>query len=322
MSKAPLFSTYRQGENRVTASMLAVFERIDLSLLEQLLGAASGESELQMVTFRNQIAGEGSVPDAGISAHFNYLFEVKTERDAVRIGQLRAHLGSLGEQGDQRLFVVTPDVDEPEQVATLRSQDARVAWIGFTDLTSAIEDALAASDTTVSEHEAFLIRELVRLFEADGLLDSPEDVVIVAAGTAYRFYQQHSLYVCQAGRSFRPYIERMGFYRGKAIQQEIPAIRWHRDAVDISAESASALAESDDPAQRDVAQAILRAISEGAIGVDWQAQVFLLSAPDDERTLTLAHPIAHAGRSGWTQKQRYVSSESLSSSPATTADLE
>ena len=54
MSKGPLFSTYRQGENRVTASMLAVFERIDLALVERLLGAASGESELQMVSFRNQ----------------------------------------------------------------------------------------------------------------------------------------------------------------------------------------------------------------------------------------------------------------------------
>jgi hypothetical protein len=44
MSKNPLFSTYRQGENRVTSSMLAVFERIDLSLLETLLGAAAGRT--------------------------------------------------------------------------------------------------------------------------------------------------------------------------------------------------------------------------------------------------------------------------------------
>lgn len=42
MSKSPLFSSYRQEENRVTSSMLAVFERIDLSRLEILFGAASG----------------------------------------------------------------------------------------------------------------------------------------------------------------------------------------------------------------------------------------------------------------------------------------
>ncbi|HEY5477402.1 MAG TPA: hypothetical protein VIK11_11900 [Tepidiformaceae bacterium] len=44
MAKNPLFSTYRQGENRVTSSMLAVFERIDLSLLEMILASAAGES--------------------------------------------------------------------------------------------------------------------------------------------------------------------------------------------------------------------------------------------------------------------------------------
>jgi hypothetical protein len=46
MPKTPLFSTYRAGENRVTASMLAVFERIDLSNLERLLAGASEESSL------------------------------------------------------------------------------------------------------------------------------------------------------------------------------------------------------------------------------------------------------------------------------------
>jgi len=79
MAKNPLFSTYRQGENRVTSSMLAVFERIDLSLLETILAAAAGESSLQMVSFTNQPPSKGrSVPDARISANFAYWFEVKT----------------------------------------------------------------------------------------------------------------------------------------------------------------------------------------------------------------------------------------------------
>jgi len=80
MTKSPLFSTYRQGENRVTSSMLAVFERIDLSLLETLLAGAAGEAgAIQMVSFVNQPVGMGaSVPDARISASFAYWFEVKT----------------------------------------------------------------------------------------------------------------------------------------------------------------------------------------------------------------------------------------------------
>jgi len=46
MPKAPLFSPYRQGENRITASLMAVFERIDLSKVERLLAVSSGESAL------------------------------------------------------------------------------------------------------------------------------------------------------------------------------------------------------------------------------------------------------------------------------------
>lgn len=38
----PLFSTYRAGENRITSSTLAVFERIDLTIVKEVLQGASG----------------------------------------------------------------------------------------------------------------------------------------------------------------------------------------------------------------------------------------------------------------------------------------
>ena len=41
----PLFSTYRGGENRVTSSLMAVFERIDLALVQELIEAATGTGE-------------------------------------------------------------------------------------------------------------------------------------------------------------------------------------------------------------------------------------------------------------------------------------
>ena len=70
MPKGPLFSTYRQGENRVTASLMAVFERIDLSKVERILASASEDSALQLFSFENQVRGRSSssVPDARISA--------------------------------------------------------------------------------------------------------------------------------------------------------------------------------------------------------------------------------------------------------------
>ena len=320
MSKGPLFSTYRQGENRVTASVLAVFERVDLSLVERLLGAASGESDLEMVSFRNQVAAPDSIPDASIAAHFRYLFEVKTTGEAVDGRQLRGHLNSLTGHGDERLFVVTPDLDEPDQVRALRTDDEPVSWVGFASLAQAIDEALSEPGGTVSEREAFLLRELVQLFEADGLLRAPEDVVVVAAGRAYGVYQRHGLYTCQAGRSFRGHIARIGFYTAKAIQPEVPTILWRRDAVDISRESSEQLAGSEDLAEREAGKALLAAIESGDLDTGWEGQVFLLSARSDERTLVLARPVAHHGRSGWTQNQRYISSDALRVA-ATTDDL-
>jgi len=77
----PLFSSYRAGENRVTSSTLAVFERIDLALMQELLATAtSAGAELTTVTFDNQVVGDASVPDARISARFTWWFETKTTR--------------------------------------------------------------------------------------------------------------------------------------------------------------------------------------------------------------------------------------------------
>ncbi|MFC9085475.1 hypothetical protein [Nocardiopsis dassonvillei] len=85
MSSTPLFSTYRQGETRATSSMLAVFERVGLSLTERILAKASGESTLETVSFTNQLStSEGTVPDARIAADFTYLFEVKTVPNAIK----------------------------------------------------------------------------------------------------------------------------------------------------------------------------------------------------------------------------------------------
>src|SRR5450631_1027390 len=114
--------------------MIAVFERIDVSLLEQLLAGATGETSLQMVSFANQAAGAGaSVPDALIQARFAYWFEVKTARSALTRKQLEEHLVNLGSAAtDERLFVVTPDPAEPAIIAELN--DARVVWFNFSAL--------------------------------------------------------------------------------------------------------------------------------------------------------------------------------------------
>ena len=67
-----LFSTYSQGENRVTGSMMAVFERISFALTEKIFQGLTQESGTNLLSFENQPAGKDTVPDAVIRASFAY----------------------------------------------------------------------------------------------------------------------------------------------------------------------------------------------------------------------------------------------------------
>lgn len=144
MTRRPLFSTYRQGENRVTGSLIAVFERLDLATLSALLSSAVEDPDIELITFRLQpAAAKGTVPDGEISSGFRYLFEVKTDFDAIRELQLRGHLDNLsGTAADERLFVVSPDAVEPSAVTALRTTDRRLSWFSFAILSASIDDVL------------------------------------------------------------------------------------------------------------------------------------------------------------------------------------
>lgn len=312
VAKNPLFSTYRQGENRVTSSMLAVFERIDLSILESLLTASTGESSLQLVSFTNQPAGQGdSVPDARISAHFAYWFEVKRVRNALDGDQLAEHLKSLDpSSAGERLFVVTPDAVEPPAISALADQ--RVVWFNFRALHDAIDVVVADTSGLVSEHARFLLRELQALLVEDGLVDN-DDVVIVAARSAYPEYLEHGFYVCQPNRSFRLGLTHLGFYARQAIQREVPRIVHHEAAVPFTREEIIRRRVGEPHDQR-VADAIEVSLRSGIRIEGEQYGVIVLTSANDPQTVQLATPIANdttaktTGRAwAWTMGQRYTS---------------
>lgn len=327
MARNPLFSTYRQGENRVTSSMLAVFERIDLSLLETILSKASGESSLQMVRLTNQPVGEGaSVPDARISARFAYWFEVKTTRGALRTDQLVEHLQNVSLDGDERLFVVTPDATFPGSVEEL--DDERVTWFNFTMISDAIDDTLDDPRELIAEQQRYLLREFQALMVEDGLLDT-DDVVVVAARRAYRMYFEHCAYVCQPDRSFREGLTHMGFYADGAIQPLIARIEHQEASVPISREEAARRRGTGDPTDARVAQLMEEVLANGTHEEGEPHGIFLLSGPDDPGTKRLAAPIANdtlaaSGRPwAWTMSQRYVRLKHLTDPDVKhTSDLE
>lgn len=55
----PLFSTYRQGENLVTASLLSVLARLGISLTERILASILEEPELSLVSFSTLPSTQG-----------------------------------------------------------------------------------------------------------------------------------------------------------------------------------------------------------------------------------------------------------------------
>ena len=329
----PLLSSYRAGENRVTASTMAVFERIDLALVQELLGAASGAGEeLRTVTFENQVVAGAAVPDARISGHFTWWFETKTVRDGyVSEGhnrqQLRAHAGQMEADPDALLFVLTPDPVRPVWLDTLDGvADAvrsRVVWVGFRDLADAMSQAVEDPRRLLAEQTRFLLNELVRLYEADGLLSS-DDTGVVAARVAWPEYQRLSAYVCQPNRAFRQGLTHFAFYADQRIQPLVPRIEAHQVAVPFTEEETG---HRQAQGQDRVAGLIQTLLREGSRIEGETYDVILLTGPDDPRTVRLAAPIMNdtvtaAGRPwAWTLGQRYTELRTLAGGVTRTSQL-
>lgn len=320
---SPLLSSYRTGENRVTASTMAVFERIDLTIVEELLaGATESGDELRTVTFENQVKGSGSVPDACIRADFCWFFETKTERgvydhEGKEREQLCKHSTLLVERPDAILFVLTPDASKPPWLDALDGIEdhvhQRIIWFGFANLAAQIEALLADHGRLIAEQTRYLLHELVRLYEDDGLLQT-DDTVVVAARRAWPEYHEHHAYICQAGRFFRPDVTRLGFYTDRAIQALVPKIIKRHGQVLFTVESAEVLRSS--------GKARLAEIIEGALAANERTpgehyDVFELSGVDHEDTVRLNQPIRNdlisssGGTVAWTQNQRYVRLDAL-----------
>lgn len=330
---SPLFSTYRTGENRVTSSMMAVFERLDLALVRDLLEAATGSGdELRAVTFQNQIVGDGSVPDACISGRFSWWFETKIVRNGYATEghdrtQVRRHASLLTGDPDGRLFVLTPDPTQPPWFDTLDGVEGeargRVIWLSFLDVTKAIRALLADPGRLVGEQTRFLLTELTAFFDAEGLLTS-DDTVVVAARAAWQDYLTYSAYVCQPDRAFRPGLTHFGFYYKTAIQPVVPRILGHFPSVLFTRENADVLRTAGDG---EVADLVVRLLDDESRTEGAAYGVFLLSSADSPETERLPQAILNdtktdSGRAwAWTLGQRYTSIERLKSGATVTSQL-
>jgi hypothetical protein len=290
-----IFSTYRQGENRVTASVLAVLRSLVLPRIEFILGALLDE-EFTLVSFQNQAAKGGTgVPDAEITAKARILLETKTERNSVKKEQLKRHLERLGTKSDGRLLVLTPDSTEPAVIKEMNDQ--RLVWASFIDLNQAINDLLNRAKDVVSEREEFLLRELQKMLEADNLLGPDKEVMVVAARLGWPEYQKFHAYIRTADQTIRQ-VKYIAFYADRQIQATVPKI------LSLEPQVLFQRGLHDGP----LGEIVQYMLDTGRRQEGNCEKVFFLSAPDDlEHTIKLDQPIKNDLHTAFVQAKRYVS---------------
>lgn len=226
------------------------------------------------------------MPDARINGRFTWWFETKTVRgeyDAEGHGrrQVRKHSELLSVEPDAQLFVLTPEAVRPAWFDGFEGPKgpidegvaARIIWLSFRQLAVTIEEIAGDPARLLGEQTRFLLSELTRLFEADGLLTN-DDTVIVAARSAWPFYLDTGAYVCQPNRAFREGLTHLGFYADSAIQPLVPRIRQHRQAVIFSEAEADALR---DAGEEELARLIEWSLDNGTQLEGEASGVFLLS---------------------------------------------
>lgn len=153
--------------------------------------------------------------------------------------------------------------------------------------------------------------------------DEPDVVVVAAGRAAADEYLAYGAYVCQVGRSFKD-VDRMGFYRRRAIEPYFPRILHRLGGVEFTHANAVRLRSTGVELTARIADVVDGMLDDGRRSDGEVHDVFLLSQPDDPVTLVLPAPIrhSHVGRgSAWTQGQRYTTEAALLAGPLTTDDL-
>lgn len=329
----PLFSTFRQGENRVTATFLAVLERLSLPNIDRILRSLLRESSFGLVSFTNQVQTGISVPDAkiGTGGAVNAIWiETKTTQKAVDRCQIERHLESVSER--EKLLVLTPDYSEPEVLQSIAGYEDKFTWSSFNELAEVINDILTDEHEPPTERESFLLRELVSMFREDGLLGR-SDVMVVAASSGWPMYKAIPVYRCALSLPVRSpdQFNYIGFYAGGEIKRIVPRVKKVVESINLTRqEERDAL----DPYTKGLAENLWQKIKndpEQSSWFDGNFKVMFLSEHDDrDQTVDLGKEIRNnkksSSGSGKTVaftfgKPRYVSLESLKQA-STTTELE
>lgn len=332
-SNPSIFSTYSQGENRVTSTILAVFEKLSVSTVTTIIQRLTQEETLDLVTFTNQPTSKNgsSVPDGKIRGYFEYWIETKIKAGALSRTQLRNHLAHINASDvhNSKLIVLTPDEKRPEKLDDL-PDNGNIFWANFDHLVDSVEKMLEESSLLLTDREKFLLVELKTFINNEGLLseDFSNRVLVVPASRALGFYKKHKAYVCQPFRSFQK-SSYLAFYKENRIYNEVPKILGYVENINLKTADYDNLEVVTLQGSRDEIIRRLKLLKEHVAQQDHEGfnKVFILSENEDQGTVVLEEDIKNNKQSGsgrrtaFVQGQRYVDIQKMKSAKTTT-DLE
>ena len=329
-----IFSTYSQNENRVTSTLLAVFERINTNTLTNILQGIMEDNNVQLTVFDNQVKTDktNTVPDGEISSSFKYLIETKIKSETVDTAQIKGHLKLLEEApyDDKRLIVITNDREKPDKLNELNDQNI-IYWCNFDSIFDSISNIIE-NDRLISEREKYLLEELKIFITEEDLLseDISNKILVVPASIAYQHYLDYKVYVCQPNRSFQPSTY-MAFYSKNTLYKEVPKILATIEAFDlINGDIKDAKIEFKNGAKEtDIKQRLAdftKIVRERNWKLTPENKITFLSRGEEEGTYIhkdIANDkLSSSGRrTAFVQGQRYIDLEKLKRANTTT-DLE
>lgn len=228
-----IFSTYSGKENRVTSTILAVFEKLSTTTVTRILQVLIEDSTVELIEYVNQVKGSESVPDGRIKGLSDYLIETKVVKNAVEKKQIINHCRML-EYDFSKLIVLTPDDECPVVLKDIEDKyQDRIIWGNFDMIINGI-DAVLEDSTLLLDREKFLLTELKDFIYNERLIseDYSQKVVVVPASKAWEFYNKYNIYRCQPNRTFKP-TKYIGFYADQEIKSIFPEILAYIDKIDI-----------------------------------------------------------------------------------------
>jgi hypothetical protein len=337
--ESPSFSAYHQRENRITNYILTMFKGLSFPLMEQILQTLIDEPNIPLLTIEPQPNLEGARPDGIIRASFCYLIETKIIHNAITEKQIQRHLIAL--ENDQnvnlkRLLILTPDYEEPVILKQIKDKDKRIIWTNFEALANSIRKALFFQDEwppsgrpIPNEREREYLNGFVQYLVKENLIGNTEEqVIVVAARIALEEYQRMNVYMCQPNRTFQQ-SSYIAFYNNNRIYKYIPCIDKRIDNIIFSEEAIYANADLEEKYRERLIDILGKMEYYRKERINNENKIFLLTAPEDERTLKLDYDIendirAESGRKvAFVQGQRYIPKSKflLKPSPRTTTEL-